>query len=94
MKIQYLAVIFVIIILPISLVFSEYINKQVETVSLQISYDTKLDNATYDAIKAFQINTINNATSDIADSKIRDIEAAANAFFKSLVTSVFSVTSK
>ena len=87
MKIQYLAVIFVIIILPISLVFSEYINKQVETVSLQISYDTKLDNATYDAIKAFQINTINNATSDIADSKIRDIEAAANAFFKSLATS-------
>ena len=65
MKIQYLAVVFIIIMLPISLVFSEYTSAQVETVSLQISYDTKLDNATYDAIKAFQINTINNATSDL-----------------------------
>lgn len=87
MKIQYLAVVFIIIMLPISLVFSEYISAQVETVSLQISFDTKLDNATYDAIKAFQINTINNATSDLADSKIRDIEAAANAFYKSIGTS-------
>ena len=86
MKIQYLAVVFIIIMLPISLVFSEYISAQVETVSLQISFDTKLDNATYDAIKAFQINTINNATSDLADSKIRDIEAAANSFFTSIAT--------
>ncbi len=87
MKVQYLAVVFIIIMLPISLVYSEYISAQLETVSLQISYDTKLDNATYDAIKAFQINTINNSTSDLADSKIRDVEAAANAFFKSMGTS-------
>ena len=87
MKVQYLAVVFIIIMLPISLVYSEYIGAQLQTVSLQISYDTKLDNATYDAIKAFQINTMNNSTSDIADSKIRDVEASANAFFKSLGTS-------
>lgn len=86
MKVQYLAVVFIIIMLPISLVYSEYISSQLETVSLQISYDNKLENSTYDAIKAFQINTINNSTSDLADSKIRDVEASVNAFFKSLGT--------
>ena len=86
MKYQYLAVVFVIIMLPISLVFSAYIGAQLDTLDLQISYDTKLDNATYDAIKAFQLNTINSSTSDIVNSKIRDIEAAANSFFTSIAT--------
>ncbi len=86
MKYQYLAVVFVIIMLPISLVFSAYVGAQLDTLDLQISYDTKLDNATYDAIKAFQLNTINSSTSDIVNSKIRDIEAAANSFFTSIAT--------
>ena len=86
MKYQYLAVVFVIIMLPISLVFSAYLGAQLDTLDLQISYDTKLDNATYDAIKAFQLNTINSTTSDSVNSKIRDIEAAANSFFTSIAT--------
>ena len=64
--------------------------KKIDTLNLQISYDTKLDNATYDAIKAFQINTVNSGTSDLSDivnSKIRDIEAAANSFFTSIGSS-------
>ena len=59
MKYQYLAVVFVIIMLPISLVFSAYLGAQLQTLDLQLSYDTKLDNTTYDAIKAFQLNTVN-----------------------------------
>ena len=86
MKIQYLGVIFVIIMLPIFLVFSAYIDAQIETLDLQRSYDTKLDNATYDAIKAFQLNTVNSSTSDLTNSKIRDIEAAANSFFTSIAS--------
>lgn len=86
MKYQYLAVVFVIIMLPISLVFSAYIGTQLDTLDLQLSYDTKLDNATYDAIKAFQLNTVNSSTSDFVNSKIRDIEAAANSFFTSIAT--------
>lgn len=58
---------------------------------LQIKYDTKLDNATYDAIKAFQMNTVNSSTSDLANSKMRDIEAAANSFFTSIATA-FNMT--
>ncbi len=84
MKIQYLAVIFIIIILPISLILSAYTQNHIETLNLQELYDSKLDTATYDAVKAFQLNTINNSTSDIQNSKIRDIEAAVNTFFNSI----------
>ena len=76
MKIQNLAVIFIVIILPISMVLTSYTHSQMKTLDLQISYDTKLDNATYDALKAFQLNTINNTASDLANSKLQDIEAS------------------
>ena len=84
MKIQNLAVIFIIIMLPISMVLTVYVQNQVETLELQISYDTKLTNATYDALKAFQLNTVNSSTSDLANSKLRDIEASVNTFFNSV----------
>ncbi len=86
MKIQSLAVIFIIIILPISLILSSYIGSQVQTLSLQVSYDAKLYNATYDALKAFQLNTVNSDTSDLSNSKIRDIEASAATFFNSIAS--------
>lgn len=59
---------------------------QVKTLSLQTSYDTKLNNATYDALKAFQLNTINSDTSDLSNSKLRDIEASVNTFFNSIAS--------
>ncbi len=91
MKIQYLAVIFIIIILPISVILNGYTRSQVETLSLQISYDNKLNNATYDAVKTFQLNTINSDTSDLANSKLTDIEASASIFFKSIANN-FNMT--
>lgn len=84
MKIQYIAVVFVIIILPIAMVMSSYIGTQIDTITLQTKYDTKLTEATYDAIKSFQINTVNNRYSTVSDSKIRDIEASINTFYNSL----------
>ncbi len=57
---------------------------QIDTLKLQLAYDTKLDNATLDALKAFQLNTVNSDTSDLSNSKIRDIEASANMFFSSI----------
>ncbi len=50
----------------------------------QISYDDKLNDATYDALKAFQLNTVNSDTSDLANSKLRDIEASVNVFFNAI----------
>ncbi len=84
MKIQHLAIIFVLIMIPISYVLSTYVGAQITAIHIQSQYDTKLYNATYDAIRAFQINTINNKFSSISDSKIRDIYASANTFYNSL----------
>ncbi len=90
MKLQHLAVIFVLIILPISIIISSYIQNQIDAITLQTSYNSNLISATYDAIKAFQINTTNNKYSSISDSKIRDIEAAISTFYNSLNTSMSS----
>ena len=86
MKIQHLAVIFIIIILPISMVISYYVNVQIDTIAKQELYDAKLVTATYDSIRSFQLNTINNKYSSVSDSKIRDIEAGITSFFNSLGT--------
>lgn len=86
MKLQHLAIIFIIIMLPISILLGEYTSSKVETLRLQSTYDSKLKDATYDALKAYQLNSINSDLSDYANSKIRDIKAAANTFFNSVAT--------
>lgn len=88
MKFQYLAVIFVIIMLPIVLVMSFYVGTQTDVMKRQGEYRTYLSDATYDAIKAFQINTTNSYYSSVSDSKIRDIEAAVNSFYNSLTANL------
>ena len=85
MKIQELAIIFIIIILPISLLLSEYTQFQIKTINMQTAYDAKLTDATYDAIKAFQLNSTNSTTSDLSNSKMRDIEASVNSFRNSIM---------
>ena len=84
MKIQNLAIIFIIIILPISLVLASYTKTRVETLNLQAEYDTKLNSATYDALKAYQVNSLQNKAGGLANSKIRDINASINTFFNSM----------
>ncbi len=84
MKLQNLSIIFLVIIIPISVVFSAYISTTMKTLNTQVSYDAKLQEATAEAVKAFQINTLNSSQSNLADSKRRDIESAANAFFTAL----------
>ena len=83
MKIQYLTVIFIIILMPIVIVFSSYINNQITTVKTENIYDARLLDSTYDAIKAYKLNTVNNATSDKPFSKVEDLEAAATTFLNS-----------
>ena len=84
MKIQSLAILAIIIILPISIILNSYFDSQIKTLNLQVSYDKKLSNATYDAIKAFQLNMFNSDTSIYTDSKMNDISASVNAFYTSL----------
>ena len=87
MKVQDLAIIFIIIILPISLVISTYTQYQIQTINTQTLYDNKLTTATYDAIRAFQINTTSSTTSDLTNSKSRDLEASVSAFRNSIKSS-------
>ena len=84
MKIQSLAVIFIIIVLPMSILLSEYLQTQINTLNMQTSYDSRLTGATYDAIRAFQLNALNSSTNDLTGTKIRDIEASAKIFLTSI----------
>ena len=86
MKLQHLSVIFVIIILPISIVISVYTNNLVKVANLQSNYDTILMNSTYDAVRAYQLNTLNNSFASVNESRIRDVKASTNSFFNSLAT--------
>ncbi len=80
MKLQSFSIIFILLIVPISLVLGYYTGLQVNTIKMQVNYDEKLSTATYDAIKAYQINTSNNPFSVINSSQKRDVEASINAF--------------
>ena len=88
MKLQHLTIIFVVIIIPITLILSAYIGNQIDTASLQQSYNTKLMDATHDAVVAFELNTVNNIYSGNADSMRRDITAAINTFSNTLATNL------
>ena len=88
MKLQHLSVIFIIIIIPILIVLEQYMHLEIKTITKQTEYSSKLSDATYDAVKAFQANTINNKYSSVADSKIRDVQASISTF-KTSLSSIF-----
>ena len=90
MRIQDLAIIFIIIILPISIVLAAYTQNQIQTINTQTLYDNKLSAATYDAIRAFQINTSENQLSELTNSKTRDLEGSVSTFRNSIM-STFSL---
>ena len=86
MKLQNLSVIFIIIIMPIIIVFSEYMNTQISVVRTEEQYDLNLLNSTYDAVKAFQINTVNTMLYT-PENREKNVEAAVNTFYSALVSS-------
>ena len=90
MKLQNMTVIFIIIMIPIIIVVSYYIGLEINTIKMQKDYDVKLQTATQDSIQALEINTVewNSASSNLADSKRRDVLAAINTFTTSLANSM------
>lgn len=84
MNLQSLSIILIIIILPITLILSAYTKVQIDTLSLQTRYKTQLKNATYDAVVAFQLNTVKNSYSTVSDSMRRDISAVVQTFMTNL----------
>ena len=82
MKLQDLVLIFLIIIIPIILIFSYYLNLQADTIKIQMDYDGKLIAATKEAVEAFEINTTewSNEYQTLANEKKRELKAATNIF--------------
>ena len=81
MGLDRLGILFIVIILPIALVLNTYVNTQVDTLKLQIEYDTKLNNATADAVRTYQNNSLNEDASNLGDVRIGNINGAINVFF-------------
>ena len=84
MKLQHLSIIFIIIILPIVIALSVYLDTQISTINMQTQYTTYLNNAAYDAIAAFELNTKNNNYSQLQASEARDINASIETFYRAL----------
>ena len=84
MNLQTLSIILIIIVVPITLILSAYTQIQIDTLSLQTMYKTQLKNATYDAVVAFQLNTVHNTYSTVSDSMRRDISAVIQTFMTNL----------
>ena len=84
MNLQTLSIILIIIVVPITLILSAYTQIQIDTLSLQAMYKTQLKNATYDAVVAFQLNTVHNTYSTVSDSMRRDISAVVQTFMTNL----------
>jgi hypothetical protein len=85
-----MTVIFIIIMIPIILVVSYYIGLQINTITMQKNYTVKLQTAAKDSIQALEINTVewNSASSNLADSKRRDVLASINTFTTSLANNM------
>ena len=86
MKLQHVAVVFILIFIPIILVTSYFISLQVQTIRLETSYDDKLLKSTHDAMIAFELNTANEDLSTVSDSLRSIIDASNNIFFNTLCT--------
>ena len=84
MKLENLAVMFIIFILPITLVLAAYTDAKVDTLKYQIDYDSKLDQATADAINAYKLNSYNSDESNIVNSRMENVAASVNSFFTSI----------
>jgi len=57
MKIQHLSVIFIIIMIPIILVFSYYMKLEKEALEVRKQYDQKLTMSIKEAVRAYEVNT-------------------------------------
>lgn len=93
MKIQNLAIIFLVIILPLLMILGYYLKLQEDTLNRQSDYTAKLSSATKEAIKAYEINTVN--WREKRGEERRNVNASVNTFLTSLANNLnISGTSK
>ena len=88
MKLQSLAIIFIIIVFPMILILSYYLSLQIDTVTLYNKYNNELIDATNDAMAAFELNTANEELSNVSDALRTIVDASTNTFINTLSTSL------
>lgn len=83
MKLSNLSIIFIIIMLPLSVVLSTYVQLQIDVLVEKENYSTKLLDATYDGILSFEINSlsIDNAEGQSVKTFVSN---AVNTFFDTM----------
>ena len=86
MKLQSLTIIFIIIVLPVSLVLSSYIGYELKTIEKQNMYNSGIIKATHDAVFSFEINTNSDNYSNNPESKRDIIKSSVKTFENSLST--------
>lgn len=84
MKLQHFAVIFVIIVLPISFLLSMFMQSKIDEINLKAEYDSRISDATYDGIKAFELNTNNENEKLTINQKEKEVKYAIETFYKTL----------
>ena len=82
MKLQNLIIIFIIIIIPMIIIFSYYLKLEAKTINLQTEYDEKLIEATREGMETFIIDTTELADeySSLANDKRRVLNSCVNSF--------------
>ncbi|MCL2355194.1 MAG: hypothetical protein FWC68_04940 [Oscillospiraceae bacterium] len=90
MKLQYIGIVFIIIMLPIFLVTSYFIQQQINTINLQTSHNRMLIDATREAMQAFEINTVvwESRFTAVEGSRRRHVTASVNTFLDGLTNRV------
>jgi len=91
MKLQNLAIIFLVITIPLIMILSYYLNLQQETLELQSEYDTKLGEATKEGVRAFEINTVDWSewvSYKTTTTQREEVKAAVNTFISSLANNL------
>lgn len=83
MKLSSLSIIFIIIMLPLSVVLSTYVQLQIDVLVEKENYSTKLLDATYDGILSFEINSLSLDNAE-GQSVKTFVSNAVNTFFDTM----------
>ena len=89
MKLPNLAIIFIIIILPLSVVLSTYMQLQIDVLNKKQDYSTKLLDATYDGILSFELNSL--SLDNVAGESVKSyVQDAVSTFFTTMAINMGS----
>lgn len=83
MKLSNLSIIFIIIMLPLSVVLSTYMQLQIDVLLAKEDYSTKLLDSTYDGILSFEINSLSIDAAE-GQSVKSYVSNAVNTFFNTM----------